>query len=145
MQLLKQLEDKYRDRNMKMPAIAQNQALQPQGAELLDNPVGSAPGILIQEPERCFIALPGVPSEMEAITEQSVLPYLRTRLGRVHIEIRRLRTTGITESELAEAIADLEPTQEHLRLAYLPGYQGTDLRIVCRTAMKTRPKPKSTS
>ena len=132
--LLKLLEARFQSRNRKLPAIAQNQALQPQGADLLDNSIGSAPGILIQDAERCFIALPGVPSEMEAIVESGVLPYLRKRLGRKHIEIRRLRTTGITESELAEAIADLEPTPENLRLAYLPGYQGVDLRIVLHSS-----------
>jgi nicotinamide-nucleotide amidase len=128
--LLKLLENRFRNLHRKLPAVAQNQALQPQGADLLDNPIGSAPGILFQEDERCFISLPGVPSEMEAIVSQSVLPYLRQRQGRGHIEIRRLRTTGITESELSEAIADLEPTQDHFRLAYLPGYQGVDLRLV---------------
>ncbi len=130
--LLKLLENRFRNLHRKLPAVAQNQALQPQGADLLDNPIGSAPGILFQEADRCFIALPGVPSEMEAIVSQSVLPYLRKRQGRGHIEIRRLRTTGITESELSEAITDLEPTQDHFRLGYLPGHQGVDLRLVCR-------------
>ena len=138
--LLKLLETRFQSRNRKLPAIAQNQALQPQGADLLDNPIGSAPGILMQDAERCFIALPGVPSEMEVIVETGVLPYLKKRLGRKHIEIRRLRTTGITESELAEAIAGLEPTQEHLRLAYLPGYQGVDLRIVCHASDEAEAK-----
>jgi nicotinamide-nucleotide amidase len=129
--LLKLLEERFRLLHRKLPAIGQNQALQPQGAILLDNPIGSAPGILFEEQERCFISLPGVPSEMEAIIDQSVIPYLHKRAGREHIEIRRIRTTGITESELAEAISDLEPTHEQIRLAYLPGYQGTDLRLVC--------------
>jgi nicotinamide-nucleotide amidase len=138
--LLKLLEARFQSRNRKLPAIAQNQALQPQGADLLDNPIGSAPGILIQDAERCFIALPGVPSEMEAIVESGVLPFLKKRLGRKHIEIRRLRTTGITESELAEAIVDLEPMQENLRLAYLPGYQGVDLRIVSHSSDEAEAK-----
>lgn len=138
--LLKLLEDRFRSLNRKLPAVVQNQALQPQGADLLDNPIGSAPGILFQEAGRCFFALPGVPSEMEAIFSQSVLPYLRQHLGRGHIEIRRLRTTGISESELADAIADLEPTQDYLRLAYLPGYQGVDLRLVCRAGDEAEAK-----
>ena len=138
--LLKLLEDRFRSLHRKLPAIAQNQALQPQGAELLDNPIGSAPGILFQEDERCFISLPGVPSEMEAIVNQSVLPLLLKRQGRKHIEIRRIRTTGITESELAQAIADLEPIRENMWLAYLPGHQGTDLRVVCRSANETEAK-----
>jgi nicotinamide-nucleotide amidase len=77
---------------------------------------------------------------MEAIVNQSVLPLLLKRQGRKHIEIRRIRTTGITESELAQAIADLEPIRENMWLAYLPGHQGTDLRVVCRSANETEAK-----
>jgi nicotinamide-nucleotide amidase len=130
--LLKMLEEKFRERNAKMPAIVQNQALQPQGAELIINPVGSAPGIVFQESERYFVALPGVPAEMEALMTIGVIPALKKRLGRKHIEIRRLRTVGITESGIAETIADLEPTGGILRLAYLPSYLGVDLRVTGR-------------
>lgn len=132
--LLRMLEEKYRERGAKMPAIVQNQALQPQGAELIINPVGSAPGIVFQEDERYFVALPGVPAEMEAIMTLGVIPALKKRLGRKHIEMRRIRTVGITESEIAETIADLEPSGENLRLAYLPSYFGVDLRITGKSA-----------
>ncbi len=138
--LLKMLENRFRNLNRKLPAMAQSQALQPQGAELLENPIGSAPGILFQEDERCFVSLPGVPAEMEAIIDQSVVPFLLKRQGRKHIEIRRIRTTGITESELAEAISDLEPNREHVWLAYLPGHQGTDLRVICQSVNEAEAK-----
>lgn len=105
--LLKTLETKYKERNTKMPAIVQNQALQPLGAELYINPAGSAPGIVFQDQDRYFCALPGVPAEMEALLDQSVIPALRKRQGRMHIEMRRIRTIGITEAEIAETITDL--------------------------------------
>jgi nicotinamide-nucleotide amidase len=114
---------------MKMPAIVQSQALQPQGAELLANPVGTAPGIVFQDSEHFFAALPGVPAEMEALMEQAIVPYLAKRPGRGSIVIRRIRTIGITEAEIAEMVADLEPASERVRLAYLPSYKGVDLRI----------------
>ncbi len=128
-EILKKLEDLFRSRNMKMPALAQNQALQPQGADLINNPVGTAPGIVFQDSERFFAALPGVPAEMEAILDQSIVPYLAKRPGRNHIIMRRIRTIGITETGIAELIADLEPTGEKVRLAYLPSYKGVDLRV----------------
>ena len=53
----------------------------PQGAELLDNPVGAAPAVLLQTPHGVIFALPGVPKEMHAIFEGEVLPRLREILG----------------------------------------------------------------
>ncbi len=128
-EVLRKLEALYQRRNLKMPAIVQSQALQPLGADLINNPIGTAPGIVFQDAERFFVALPGVPSEMEAIIDQSVIPFLARRPGRPAIVIRRIRTTGITESEIAETIAELEPDGGKLRLAYLPSYRGVDLRV----------------
>ncbi|MGB5106953.1 MAG: competence/damage-inducible protein A [Candidatus Zixiibacteriota bacterium] len=128
-EVLKKLEELHRSRNIKMPAMAQSQALQPQGADLLNNPVGTAPGIVFQDSERFFAALPGVPAEMEALIDQSIIPYLSKRPGRNHIVMRRIRTIGVTETGIAELITDLEPRTDKVRLAYLPSYKGVDLRV----------------
>lgn len=133
-EILRKLEDLFRTRNMKMPAMAQSQALQPQGADLINNPVGTAPGIVFQDSERFFAALPGVPAEMEVIIDQSIIPYLSKRPGRNHIVLRRIRTIGITETGIAELITDLEPTSDKVRLAYLPSYKGVDLRVTAISA-----------
>ncbi len=128
-EVLRHLEALFASRKRKMPAIAQSQALQPQGADLVMNPVGTAPAIVFQDSERFFAALPGVPAEMEALVEQAIVPYLSKRPGRATIIMRRIRTIGITETEIAETIADLEPASDKLRLAYLPSYKGVDLRV----------------
>jgi len=134
-EVMRRLEALFQQRNRKMPAVAQSQALQPQGADLLVNPIGTAPGIVFQDSERFFAALPGVPAEMEAILDQSIVPYLSKRPGRGAIVIRRIRTIGITETEIAETVADLEPTGERIRLAYLPSYKGVDLRVTATASI----------
>lgn len=53
----------------------------PQGAEALDNPVGTAPAVSLTDPEWVIFALPGVPREMQAIFEQTVFPSLKEILG----------------------------------------------------------------
>lgn len=58
------------------------QALVPSGATVLPNPVGSAPGFALVWRGAQIIALPGVPSEMRAMVEQSVVPHVTTRLER---------------------------------------------------------------
>jgi nicotinamide-nucleotide amidase len=63
-------------------------ALLPQGAEMLPNPVGSAPGMLLYRQQHLIIALPGPPGEMRPMFEASVAPLLRTRwAGRHRLEI----------------------------------------------------------
>lgn len=132
--VLHQLEEFYRSRGRKMPASVQSQALQPQGAELLTNRLGTAPGIVFQDAEHYFAAIPGVPAEMEAMVQESIIPYLARREGREYIAIRRIRTVGIFESQIADLISDLEPTTSQLRLAYLPSYRGVDLRVTASSA-----------
>lgn len=128
-EILVELQRRYEERGKKMPALVQNQALQPQGAELIPNRVGSASGIVIRDTTHYFVALPGVPVEMEHLMLSGVLPQLSTLPGRDHIEIRLIRTVGIMESEISERINDLQPAGSDLRLAYLPDYRGVDLRV----------------
>ncbi|MEM3693264.1 MAG: nicotinamide mononucleotide deamidase-related protein [Candidatus Bathyarchaeia archaeon] len=75
----------------------------PEGSSALHNPVGTAPGVLIKL-EGCFlVALPGVPSEMEAIFEESIAPIIRNLSKSVFHE-KSLRVEGIFESDLAPLI-----------------------------------------
>jgi nicotinamide-nucleotide amidase len=53
----------------------------PKNSELLDNPVGTAPAVLLNTPQGAIFALPGVPKEMHAIFEGVVLPHLKEILG----------------------------------------------------------------
>ncbi|MEM3443038.1 MAG: nicotinamide mononucleotide deamidase-related protein [Candidatus Bathyarchaeia archaeon] len=76
----------------------------PEGAEPLPNPVGTAPGVQIIIDETFLIALPGVPSEMEAIFEQSISPLLKKEAeGNMFFETS-IYTEGIPESTLAPLI-----------------------------------------
>lgn len=85
------------------------QACLPRGAEVLPNPVGSAPG-MIWQPRNDFTVLtfPGVPSEMRAMWSATAEPWFRTVAGASSVLVsRQLRFTGIGESTLAEQISDL--------------------------------------
>lgn len=127
--ILDQIKKRYEERKQKMPTFVQGMALQPLGAEMIPNSVGTAPGIVFQETDRYFASVPGVPAEMKAMVTGYIIPYLRRREDRRHIEIRRIRTIGIFESRIAELLEDLEPEGKDLRLAYLPSYKGVDLRV----------------
>ena len=75
----------------------------PKGAEPLPNPVGTAPGVKLDVEGTSLIALPGVPREMEAIFEESVVPLLK-KAGKVMFFETSIYADGIMESTLAPLI-----------------------------------------
>jgi nicotinamide-nucleotide amidase len=111
-----------------MPANNELQALVPRGARVLENAVGTAPGLLIEGDGRAVFVLPGVPAEMRYITENSILPWIDTK-ARHPVHYLTLRTTGIREAVLAQRLVDLPALLPECEIAYLPGVGGVDVRI----------------
>ena len=130
--ILKSLEERFRRLKRTMPAVNRTQAEVPEGATVLPNPRGTAPGIWIEDDRHRFVVmLPGVPHEMRGLLTEEVLPRLVAReqaAGKV-VRSRTLRTTGLAESAVAEKVQDLEAGLAPLTLAYLPGTPGVDLRL----------------
>jgi len=79
----------------------------PEGAKPLPNPVGTAPGVLIEVKDTVIIALPGVPQEMKAIFEESILPLLRKESKNLIFYEAELEVRGIVESEIAPLIDEV--------------------------------------
>jgi nicotinamide-nucleotide amidase len=130
--LLAELERKFRRFGYAvMPAANRVQAELPEGAAALPNPRGTAVGILIEDERVTMFALPGVPSEMEGMFVEEVLPRMKERAGRELAPLyqRVVRTAGIGESALAERIADLASAPHGLRVAYLPNRGSVDIRL----------------
>jgi nicotinamide-nucleotide amidase len=83
------------------------QAMIPTGATLIENPVGTAPGFIVEAERSTVIALPGVPREMKHLMTETVLPYIRARLNNEGIIRRRvLRTVGIGESTIDDRLSE---------------------------------------
>ncbi len=141
--ILEDLKARFAVRGVEMPAINQNQALLPQGAQLFPNKNGSAVGICIAEEGRIFVALPGVPREMEQIMVDEVMPYLRGLYTGQALKVVRLRTTGIFESKLSELLAPGLKLEDGVRLAYLPSYRGVDLRILAAAGTEDEAEQKA--
>ena len=80
------------------------QAYLPAGSIAIENPVGTAPGFILETEDGTIIALPGVPREMERLMQDTVLPYLRAHTDGepVMIKARVLRTVGQGESWIDE-------------------------------------------
>jgi competence/damage-inducible protein CinA-like protein len=111
------------------------QAYLPVGAIPIENPVGTAPGFILETAEGTIIALPGVPREMERLMGDTVLPYLSGRLGSggTIIKARTLRTVALGESWIDERIdAQMRSANPTVGLAAHSGI--VDIRITARAA-----------
>ena len=124
-------------RGRQMPENNLRQALVPEGAGVIAQTRGTAPGLICPVEDRVVYALPGVPYEMEEMLERAVLPDLMRRAGHTSVIVsRELRTWGESESGLA---ARLSPVIERLdevpgvTLAFLAsGIEGLRVRLTTR-------------
>ena len=89
----------------KMPEINARQAMVMEGAEVLPNPNGSAPGMYLEHDGRVVVLLPGPQREMKPMFEGLVLPRLAERSGGVRVVRRVMRVAGLGESAVDERIA----------------------------------------
>lgn len=93
------IAERFRRRGLRMPASNLKQCYVIEGAEILDNPFGTAPGLWLETGGRRIALLPGPPREIRPMFEAHVLPRL-SRLGRGSIVRRTIRLTGLGESAM---------------------------------------------
>jgi len=108
------------------------QALFPEGTELIPNPLGTAPGALVEWEGTLFATLPGVPSEMKRMFEETLEPLIRERSDG-SIVSKTLHFAGIGESALAEKVQDFLDASDPT-VAPLAGQGRVRLRITTRAA-----------
>lgn len=112
------------------PKVNLNQAFIPQGATIIPNANGTAPGFIVKVAKSHLACLPGVPSEMKAMFEETVKPFLKSLSpGGAVIKSRVYRTTGIDESALNEKIADIFEKSTNPTIGVLAHWEGVDIRL----------------
>lgn len=117
-ELLQRIERRFKRRGLAMPSVNKKQAYVIQGAEVLENKNGTAPGLWLEKDSQIVILLPGPPHELQPMFESSVwnkLLELRTSFT----ARQSLKITGLTESKVETLIADLYPQEKHLSLTTL--------------------------
>jgi competence/damage-inducible protein CinA-like protein len=106
--LLDQIEARFRAFGRTMSESNRRQAYVPEGSRIVENPRGTAPPFIVEEPRGTIVVLPGVPAEMRYLWENAIQPYLRDERGQTSvILVRTLYAAGTSESYLGEQIADL--------------------------------------
>lgn len=108
-QALISMEAFFKKRNHLMSASNQKQAMLPEGAHCINNPVGTAPGFFIKINKCTFFFLPGVPFEMKKMLSASVIPEINAFFGnnRQFCMVKTISTFGLTEAAAGETLSDL--------------------------------------
>lgn len=127
--VLAHIRARFKARGIEMPSINEAQALVPRGARVIENPRGTAPGLHFEHQETDYFALPGVPAEAEAMLTRYVIPFIRAASAGPAITRRVIRTTGLSESVLAERLAGIEAEAPDVRIGYLPHSYGLDVTL----------------
>ena len=96
------IESRFAARGLRMPAVNRRQAMVPEGAAVLANPRGTAPGLLIEHDGRVIVLLPGPPREMQPMFEEVCAGTLAPRAGGARILKRTIFVAGRGESHVEE-------------------------------------------
>ena len=127
------LRSRFAARGWAMPAGNLRQAEYPDGAELIENPKGTAPALALSHRDRLIFALPGVPMEMYELLTGEVIPRLRRARDVSETLVSRvIRTWGRSESRTAELLDDIYDRSENPSLAYLASSGEIKVRITAK-------------
>jgi nicotinamide-nucleotide amidase len=100
--LVATLEERFRQRGLTMPAINRRQAMVPDGARVLPNAHGTAPGLLLERDGRTVVLLPGPPREMQPMFNRLADEVLALRTAGRKVRRRQIKVTGRSESQVEE-------------------------------------------
>ncbi len=129
--VVESIRQKFKAFGRVMPESNAKQGDFPVGSTVLSNPVGTAPGFAMRLGEADLFFVPGVPREMKHIFNESIVPAIaglaERRTHQVHV-----RTFGMTESGVAQAIRGLEKEHDGLTLGYRAHFPEIEVKVHVR-------------
>jgi nicotinamide-nucleotide amidase len=109
------------------------QAMIPEGAEAIPNPHGTAPGLICGDDRGEIICMPGVPHELRAMLDDSVIPYFKARYGlKGGLYHRVLKVCGVGESWVDARMGDLMARLENPTIGVLASPEWVRIRLTAR-------------
>ncbi len=120
-------------RGKEPPAGNEKQAMFPEGAEVLPNELGTAPGYVFKEKDCIFAVMPGPPRENRPMFEKALLPWLeRNMREREHVISKGFRVFGLAESEVGSRMQPLEKAAPSVRISYRFSFPEILVKLRCR-------------
>lgn len=127
---LEHIRQIFAKRGLPLTELNSKQADVPSNCEVLQNPLGTAPGMWFEINSKIVVSMPGVPFEMKGIMQQHVLPRLATISGGLNIVHKTIQTFGLPESFLAERLGNWEANMpKNISVAYLPNPTSIRIRL----------------
>jgi competence/damage-inducible protein CinA-like protein len=126
-EILRQIQERFRRFGRAMPEINVRQAMVPEGATVLPNPRGTAPGLWLESGGHIIVLLPGVPPELRALFETEVRPRLSKLNHSERLYTRELRIFGLTESEVEQRVSPLYALYPDTETTILATQNGIEL------------------
>lgn len=129
------IESLFARYKLKLTENNKRQAMVPEGGIVIDNPNGTAPGLIVEGPQGVVICMPGVPRELKPMLTNSVIPYLREKfdLGEL-IHYRVLKVCGLGESHVDQAIGDLITDGTNPTVGVLANPNAVRIRIAAQAS-----------
>jgi len=132
---MSKIEEFFKKINREFTENNIRQAFIPEGAEIIPNEVGLAPGVLLEKDDKVVIMLPGPPFEMEPMLKNFCIPYLYKKSGAI-IYSRVLKFYGIGEAALEEKLIDLIDSQSNPTIAPYAKMGEVTIRITAKAKNK---------
>jgi nicotinamide-nucleotide amidase len=136
-QVLEEIRNRFMSFGRSMPERNSRQAMIIDGAEVLNNPNGTAPGLFIEHAATAVTLLPGPPREMRPMFEKLVLPKLSAKAGNLRVVRRVLRVAGMGESAVDELIAPIYTQYENPQTTILFNQSEVEIQLTARA--RTQP------
>ena len=115
------------------------QAVFPEGAEVIANPVGTAAGFALKQKGKLIVVIPGVPREVERMLPEGVLPLLRREFPETvqHAAVRTIKSFGLAEAAVDRALADLDFKQLSVTVGFYPNFPENHIVLTARGATES--------
>ncbi|HXG18026.1 MAG TPA: CinA family nicotinamide mononucleotide deamidase-related protein [Methylomirabilota bacterium] len=134
---LEQIEHRFRNRGFIMTKNNERQAYMPEGAIPVNNPNGTAPSFIVEDPRGSIFVLPGVPFELKWLFDNEVAPYLRRKFSLSEIiTYRLLKVAELGESRVDDLMGHLIASSQNPTVGVLAHPGQVDIRIAAKAATR---------
>lgn len=136
--VLQTIRERFASRGLRWTDNNAKQAMFPQGAEPLRNPVGTAWGYVLNRGGKLIAVVPGVPMEVKRMTPEVLIPLFEQKAGKTYILTRTVKLFGLAEALIDSALADLPLAGTTVSLGFYPRFPENHLVLTARSADRAR-------
>jgi nicotinamide-nucleotide amidase len=125
------IAERIRQRRIRLPESIYVQALVPEGARVLPNQNGTAPGLVIDHAGKLVLLLPGPPRELKPMFGEQVMPLLEKRFAtQTRLDCRIFKVVGLAESIVEETVAPALAGLKEIELGYSAKMGEVEVRVI---------------